>query len=140
MTIHGARLRATHLGKRPVWEGMDAAHRLPHPGSATTRSPATSSTTAHKVFEVEADPLRVPTMPMEYSVAAFRFGHSMIRGEHDWNAEFPNGQGDLFSSTCPGPRVSRRRSAGPAEQLDRRLAAALPLLEHRPGRPQAAAR
>jgi len=49
-----------------------------------------------KVFEVEADPLSVPTMPMEFSVAAFRFGHSMIRGAYDWNAEFPHGQGDLL--------------------------------------------
>ena len=49
-----------------------------------------------KVFEVDADPLSVPTMPVEFSVAAFRFGHSMVRGAYDWNAEFPNGQGDLF--------------------------------------------
>jgi hypothetical protein len=49
-----------------------------------------------KVFEVDADPLTVPTMPVEFSVAAFRFGHSMIRATYDWNAEFPSGSGDLF--------------------------------------------
>ncbi|HYH35400.1 MAG TPA: peroxidase family protein, partial [Nocardioides sp.] len=49
-----------------------------------------------KAFEVDADPLSVPTMPVEFSVAAFRFGHSMIRSTYDWNAQFPNGSGDLF--------------------------------------------
>lgn len=49
-----------------------------------------------KIHEVGADPLTMPTMPVEFSVAAFRFGHSMIRAEYDWNAEFPNGSGSLF--------------------------------------------
>jgi hypothetical protein len=49
-----------------------------------------------KVFEVGADPLSVPTMPVEFSVAAFRMGHSMIREQYDWNAAFPDGQGSLF--------------------------------------------
>ena len=53
-------------------------------------------TNGRKVFEVGADPLTVPTMPLEFSVAAFRLGHSMIRSAYDWNAQFPDGQGALF--------------------------------------------
>ncbi len=57
-----------------------------------------------KVFEAGASPLSMPTMPVEFSVAAFRLGHSMIRESYDWNAEFPDGGGSLdllfaFSAT-----------------------------------------
>lgn len=43
-----------------------------------------------------------PTMPLEFSVGAFRLGHSMIRDKYDWNAFFmPNGDigdfGTLFN-------------------------------------------
>jgi len=48
-----------------------------------------------KIFEVNADPMEVPTMPIEFSVAAFRLGHSMIRDEYNWNREFPDGAGTL---------------------------------------------
>ncbi|MEU5691939.1 heme peroxidase family protein [Actinosynnema sp. NPDC020468] len=37
---------------------------------------------------------RVPTMPLEFSVAAFRLGHSMIRDVYQWNR--------VFNSTGPG--------------------------------------
>jgi hypothetical protein len=37
----------------------------------------------------------VPTMPIEFSVATFRLGHSMIRSAYDWNIEFDNGNGTL---------------------------------------------
>lgn len=57
-----------------------------------------------KIFEVGADPLQVPTMPIEFSVAAFRLGHSMVREAYDWNSEFPDRNGSLdllftFSAT-----------------------------------------
>ena len=48
-----------------------------------------------KVFEKDADATTVPTMPIEFSIAAFRLGHSMIRDAYDWNAEFPGQEGTL---------------------------------------------
>ncbi|WP_144184065.1 peroxidase family protein [Elioraea rosea] len=45
-------------------------------------------TNGRKVFEVGADPSDPPTMPIEFSVAAYRLGHSMIRAFYDWNAVF----------------------------------------------------
>ena len=52
-------------------------------------------TGGRKVFEVGAPPADVPTMPIEFSVAAFRLGHSMIRAAYNWNKVFDNGQGTL---------------------------------------------
>jgi hypothetical protein len=37
-------------------------------------------------FEAWAPLMAVPTMPIEFSVGAFRLGHSMIRRAYDWNA------------------------------------------------------
>jgi hypothetical protein len=48
-----------------------------------------------KAFEVGASPTSVPTMPIEFSVAAFRLGHSMVRQAYDWNAVFGSGEGTL---------------------------------------------
>ena len=57
-----------------------------------------------KVFEVGVDATTVPTMPIEFSVAAFRLGHSMIRPAYSWNRRFDDGSGSLdllftFSAT-----------------------------------------
>lgn len=57
-----------------------------------------------KAFEVGANPMSTPTMPIEFSVAAFRLGHSMIRAAYNWNRRFDDGAGTLdwlfmFSST-----------------------------------------
>jgi Animal haem peroxidase len=48
-----------------------------------------------KAFEVGVPPTDVPTMPIEFSVAAFRLGHSMIRQAYNWNKIFDNGSGTL---------------------------------------------
>jgi hypothetical protein len=48
-----------------------------------------------KAFEVGAAPTDVPTMPIEFSVAAFRLGHAMVRARYNWNAVFDNGGGSL---------------------------------------------
>ena len=42
-----------------------------------------------KLVEPDAKPTDVPTMPIEFSVAAFRLGHSMIRADYNWNSKFP---------------------------------------------------
>ena len=50
-----------------------------------------------KAFEVGALPTTLPTMPVEFSVAAFRLGHSMIRADYSWNKVFPAATlGQLF--------------------------------------------
>jgi len=48
-----------------------------------------------KVIDVGADPFWMPRMPVEFSVAAFRLGHSMVREAYNWNARFPSGAGSL---------------------------------------------
>ena len=48
-----------------------------------------------RLVEPDAAPTDVPTMPVEFSVAAFRLGHSMIRSEYNWNAKFPGNFGSL---------------------------------------------
>jgi hypothetical protein len=61
-------------------------------------------THGRKAFEVGAPATTVPTMPIEFSVAAFRLGHSMIRRAYNWNKIFDDGAGTLdflftFSAT-----------------------------------------
>ena len=46
-------------------------------------------TNGRRVFEVGAT--GTPTMPIEFSVAAYRLGHSMIRDKYNWNAVFSAG-------------------------------------------------
>ncbi|HEX7292329.1 MAG TPA: heme peroxidase family protein [Conexibacter sp.] len=52
-------------------------------------------TSGRKAFEVGVPPTDVPTMPIEFSVAAYRLGHSMVRQAYSWNARFDNGAGAL---------------------------------------------
>ena len=86
-------------------------------------------------------------MPLEFSVAAFRFGHSMVRAEYDWNRNFgrPAGGGnrratfrELFSFTggdnlgqsIVGQAFEELPSNWPAEWA--RLASDIPLeADHR---------
>src|SRR3954447_4528033 len=48
-----------------------------------------------KAFEVGVPPTQVPTMPIEFSIAAFRLGHSMVRSAYNWNKIFDDGGGTL---------------------------------------------
>jgi hypothetical protein len=48
-----------------------------------------------KAFEVGVAPTDVPTMPIEFSVAAYRLGHSMIRRAYNWNQIFDFDSGTL---------------------------------------------
>ncbi|GAA2892259.1 peroxidase family protein [Nonomuraea rubra] len=57
-------------------------------------------THGRQLFEVPIDPYgngsryatavpgRLPTMPIEFSIAAFRIGHSMVRDGYEWNSVF----------------------------------------------------
>lgn len=46
-------------------------------------------TNGRKVFEVGSTGF--PTMPIEFSVACYRLGHSMVRDKYQWNAVFSPG-------------------------------------------------
>src|SRR3954449_11432972 len=74
-----------------------------------------------KLFEVGVPPTDVPTMPIEFSIAGFRLGHSMIRAAYNWNAIFDDGAGTLdflftFSATSGdlggGERLPTKRGPG----------------------------
>jgi Animal haem peroxidase len=52
-------------------------------------------TNGRKLVDPAPDPTDMPRMPVEFSVAAFRLGHSMVRPVYDWNRRFPKGAGLL---------------------------------------------
>jgi hypothetical protein len=52
-------------------------------------------TNGRTLFETSPAPGDAPTMPIEFSVAAFRLGHSMVRDTYNWNRFFDNGGGAL---------------------------------------------
>lgn len=76
-----------------------------------------------KIFEVGETGF--PTMPIEFSVAAYRLGHSMIRDLYDWNAVFSVGGaiGDFgtlenlfrFSGTSGNLSPSASDGSGPSD-------------------------
>lgn len=53
-------------------------------------------TNGRMLFEPAPAAGDAPTMPIEFSVAAFRLGHSMVRDTYNWNRIFDNGGGALF--------------------------------------------
>jgi hypothetical protein len=58
-------------------------------------------TNGRKFYEI--NPLDEPAMPLEFAVAAYRFGHSMIRDGYFWNRVFDPASLDLlFLFTGPG--------------------------------------
>ena len=78
-----------------------------------------------KAFEVGAAPTSMPTMPIEFSVAAFRLGHSMVRAEYSWNKVFPDATlGQLFEFAHLSGGLARDPTP---EHLDRGLPPALQL-------------
>jgi hypothetical protein len=57
------------------------------------------------VFDPGADPRTPPEMPLEFSAAAFRLGHSMVRSVYAWNARHddpPLTLDDLFRFAARG--------------------------------------
>jgi Animal haem peroxidase len=62
-------------------------------------------TNGRKVFEVNE--LGFPTMPIEFSVAAYRIGHSMVRDRYDWNTVFTDNipRESLFDNKAPLARL-----------------------------------
>ena len=90
-------------------------------------------TNGRKAFEVGAAPTDVPTMPIEFSVAAYRLGHSMVRGSYNWNKIFDDGFGTLdllfaFSATSG----DLGGFPAPDQLVDRRLQAPIRLPGRRP--------
>jgi Animal haem peroxidase len=52
-------------------------------------------TNGRRFFEARGRQGIRPTMPLEFAVAAYRLGHSMVRGGYEWNR--------VFNSAGPGP-------------------------------------
>nr|WP_171396184.1 heme peroxidase family protein [Streptomyces asoensis] len=79
-----------------------------------------------RVFEPSPGEYDLPTMPIEFSVAAYRLGHSMVRGRYNWNRIFDRGRGTLellfqFSGTSgilsPPPADPADPESGDFERL-----------------------
>ena len=54
--------------------------------------PGDGHTNGHQRYAKAGD---TPTMPIEFSVAAYRLGHSMVRANYDWNRIFFGAAGSL---------------------------------------------
>ncbi|MET0837937.1 MAG: peroxidase family protein, partial [Marmoricola sp.] len=73
-------------------------------------------TSGRKLFDPGAAPSDIPAMPIEFSVAAFRLGHSMVRSDYNWNSHFPGTAGTLdwmfIFSALGGDLLGERRLLG----------------------------
>ncbi|CAM5245367.1 hypothetical protein SALBM311S_10150 [Streptomyces alboniger] len=83
-------------------------------------------TKGRRFFEPALGEHERPTMPVEFSVAAYRLGHSMVRGAYNWNRIFDKGAGTLpllfrFTGTSgilsPPPADAGDPEAGTFERL-----------------------
>ena len=82
---------------------------------------------------------KTPYMPVEFSAAAYRLGHSMVRQTYSHNRVFQKTgfdllfgfsglSGEIIGDLAPNPPTGAPAGSGAAEQLDHRLA---PLLRSR---------
>ena len=55
-----------------------------------------------KAFEPDAGSRDAPTMPLEFSIAAFRLGHSMVRSTYAWNLYIDLELRELFRNAARG--------------------------------------
>ena len=83
-----------------------------------------------------------PMMPIEYSVAAFRFGHSMVRGGYLMNipASGPPNGGPTFTNPPSDHDLHGSRPIPAHYKIDWQHFFALPGSRPRPGQPRAAHR
>ena len=93
---------------------------------------------------------KVPYMPVEFSAAAYRLGHSMVRQRYAHNKVFTGADfslffafsglsGGLIGDLAPNPPTPRQYGvSGSAQQLDHRLAAILSAWRQRRGARQLA--
>ncbi|MEZ4714691.1 MAG: heme peroxidase family protein [Caldilineaceae bacterium] len=56
-------------------------------------------------------------MPLEFSVAAYRFGHSLVRNRHDYNLHYPTADfNDLFTYTALSGQIGEKIGEEPIEE------------------------
>ena len=126
----GARHAAVHAGAQEGQPPLPVADppRLPAADLRARPSSTTSSPTAASWSSPARPPDSVPAMPVEFSVAAFRLGHSMVRRDVQLEPDLlgiRRGAGVHVPVLRPGRRPRRRDP--PDHQLGRRLPAHLRL-------------
>ncbi|MFN9896812.1 MAG: peroxidase family protein [Acidobacteriota bacterium] len=74
-----------------------------------------------RFFERQASRTQAPTMPLEFSVAAFRLGHSMIRDNYQWNRVFKSPGPDVLAPGSLGLLFSFSGTSGTLQPPHHRL-------------------